>query len=63
LHRERILSPFFLSLLLRLSFLSQIRFERKTRKTSLQSVDRRVIAGLEYQAATVFLKFYGRAFF
>jgi hypothetical protein len=63
LHPERILSPFVLSLLLRTSFLSQILFERKTRKTSLQGIDRLVIAGRKHQAPTVFVKDYGRAFF
>jgi hypothetical protein len=35
MHPERILSPFVLALLLRWSFLSQILFERETRKASL----------------------------
>ncbi len=48
---------FVLSLLLRSSFLSQILFERKTRKTSLQRIDHRVIARLKHQTATVFLKY------
>jgi hypothetical protein len=50
------------TLLLRWSFLSPILFERKTRKTSLQGVDRLVIAGRKHQAPTVFVKDYGRAF-
>jgi hypothetical protein len=38
------------SLLLRSPFLSQILFQRKTRKASLQRIDGRVIAGLKHQA-------------
>ena len=53
---------FVLSLLLRSSFLSQILFEIETRKTSLQGIDRLVIAGRKHQAPTVFVKDYGRAF-
>jgi hypothetical protein len=63
LHPERILSPLVFSLLLRLSFLSQILFEGEIRKTSLQGIDAQVIARLKYQAATVLLKDYGRASF
>jgi hypothetical protein len=48
---------------LRFSFLGQILFEGKIRKTSLQGVDGRVIARFKHQAATIFLKYYGRAFF
>jgi len=53
---------FVLSVLLRSSFLSQILFEIETRKTSLQGIDRLVIAGRKHQAPTVFVKDYGRAF-
>jgi hypothetical protein len=58
LRPEHIFSPSFFSLLLR-----QILFERKIRKTSLPGVDRRVIAGFKHQAATILLKYDGRASF
>jgi hypothetical protein len=54
-----LLSPFVFSPLLRLSFVSQMLFERKMRKSSLQEIDRRVIAGLKHQASTVFLRYDG----
>jgi hypothetical protein len=53
---ERILSAFVFSPLLRLSLVSQMLFERKMRKSSLQGIDCRVIAGLKYHASTVLLR-------